>query len=407
MLKINENELDIILKMLQDFKGHELSEVLLDGDDLALGFFGQGKLRWIYCDLNNMSMVLMPLAQLSKRFSRGAKPLALFMKSNLTGQILTSIEKRKEFGRVVRFNFDSECWIEVRLFPKGKNIIANFKEKSVALYKPKELIPQDLVTGDYEVRDFETIKLNWMALKSSHRSTAKESPEVLKKARLKKLNKALIKSQRALGEMLLEKWLKLAQQLEVKQSLQGTEFDELLDLGLSVQQNILRAYEKHKKQKGKIQNQRIQVENLLGEIKAVEEGAAIKAKKPSVQMKLFEMAKAKGRRKQLSDGVIVSVGKSAKDNINLLKKSKAWFIWMHIKDTPSAHAFIELPKKTAVSPGLLKSAAEFLLENSLKESLRSGKWEVIYTECRYVQPIKGDKVGRVKHQNEKSIWVTL
>jgi len=96
----------------------------------------------------------------------------------------------------------------------------------------------------------------------------------------------------------------------------------------------------------------------------------------------------------------VVIGKSAKDNLEILRKARAWDIWMHFKDEPGAHLVIFRGRRREVTQNELQQIAKWFVSTTLKETLNR-PIELIYTEERYVQPIKGDRLGRVKYQKEK------
>lgn len=117
----------------------------------------------------------------------------------------------------------------------------------------------------------------------------------------------------------------------------------------------------------------------------------------------------KTRKLELPSGATVFVGKSAKDNLQLLRKARAWDFWLHIQDIPSAHAILFRNKGQKIPESELIKAAQFLVETSKAshaDSLLDVKAEVLLAEKRYVQPIKGDKHGRVTHRNAKTLVVS-
>ena len=57
----------------------------------------------------------------------------------------------------------------------------------------------------------------------------------------------------------------------------------------------------------------------------------------------------------------------------------------------------------------IEKVAEWVLTQSLgKRKPQSGeRYDVIYTECRFVKPIKGDHVGRVNYHNESVLTLRI
>ncbi|MBY0386123.1 DUF814 domain-containing protein, partial [bacterium] len=105
------------------------------------------------------------------------------------------------------------------------------------------------------------------------------------------------------------------------------------------------------------------------------------------------------------------IGKSAEDNLKILRKSKAWHLWLHIKDLPGSHGIIAFDKSVKVPLEIVREVALWVVEQSLsakqRESWKGVKCDVIYCECRFVTPIRGDKLGRVTFKNEKAISISI
>lgn len=98
------------------------------------------------------------------------------------------------------------------------------------------------------------------------------------------------------------------------------------------------------------------------------------------------------------EGVKVSLGKSEKGNIELLKHAKARDIWMHLKDRPSAHVVISTDKQQ-LPDRLLEAAAKLCVDFSVFEK---GRYLVDYTPRREVKIQEG---ANVLYTNFKTISV--
>lgn len=88
------------------------------------------------------------------------------------------------------------------------------------------------------------------------------------------------------------------------------------------------------------------------------------------------------------EGVKVSLGKSEKGNIELLRNAKARDIWMHLKDRPSAHVVITTDKQQ-LPERLLEAAARLCVDFSVFEK---GRYLVDYTPRREVKIVEGANV---------------
>lgn len=94
------------------------------------------------------------------------------------------------------------------------------------------------------------------------------------------------------------------------------------------------------------------------------------------------------------EGFKVSIGKSEKENIALLKEAKADDIWMHIRDIPSSHLIIHCGKNKI--PDIILQKAAKILVGFLKSF--SGNYEVDYTKRKFVKITQGANVIYGKEQ---------
>ncbi|MFN8845269.1 MAG: DUF814 domain-containing protein, partial [Bdellovibrionales bacterium] len=78
-------------------------------------------------------------------------------------------------------------------------------------------------------------------------------------------------------------------------------------------------------------------------------------------------------------------------------------------DYPGSHLILSLDKGQSVPQEVLNEAALWLAESSVKSKVKlSGmRFDVLGVECRFVRPIKGDKLGRVNYQNERVFTVIM
>jgi predicted ribosome quality control (RQC) complex YloA/Tae2 family protein len=98
------------------------------------------------------------------------------------------------------------------------------------------------------------------------------------------------------------------------------------------------------------------------------------------------------------EGVKVSLGKSEKGNIELLKSAKARDIWLHLKDRPSAHVIISTDKQQ-LPDRLLEAAAKLCVDFSVFEK---GLYLVDYTPRREVKMGEG---ANVLYTNYKTLHI--
>ncbi|MCK9371892.1 MAG: NFACT family protein [Sulfuricurvum sp.] len=98
------------------------------------------------------------------------------------------------------------------------------------------------------------------------------------------------------------------------------------------------------------------------------------------------------------EGVKVSLGKSEKGNIELLRNAKSRDIWMHLKDRPSAHLIITTDKQQ-LPQKLIEAAAKLCVDFSVFEK---GRYLVDYTPRREVKIVEG---ANVLYTNYKTMSV--
>src|SRR6185312_17055747 len=102
---------------------------------------------------------------------------------------------------------------------------------------------------------------------------------------------------------------------------------------------------------------------------------------------------AHGRTLHLSEDLTAVMGKSAADNIKILRRARAWDLWFHLRDFPSSHAVLFRNKGAKVSDSTMFQVAAWFVRQHFgsKAAGHVGeKFDIIVTECRFVRPIKGD-----------------
>jgi predicted ribosome quality control (RQC) complex YloA/Tae2 family protein len=117
-------------------------------------------------------------------------------------------------------------------------------------------------------------------------------------------------------------------------------------------------------------------------------------------------AKVKGRTFDLGEGLTLFIGKSAADNMRLLREAKAWHYWLHLRDQPSCHGLLHRNKGQKISDAAFHQAAHHLIEihfGNHHGRYDGEKFQIVVAECRFVKPIKGDRLGRVTYSNDRTL----
>ncbi len=400
-------------------EGASLQEILTNDRGLCLGFYRE-QMHWVLIDLYPPSPLMIQFSGVCPfQKSSPPKPLGLFLTSHAENLFFLSVSVQEEWGRVLVLQLqkgERQCEIEVQLIPKQANVVVRAGGKSISWEKRRPLKPA-LEVPEVEERSLQQIRSEWLAEQRKPQSIAQDPQVQWEKQRQKDIQKKL----KAIGEIsaqlaldLSADWQKLGERLKSFGFADLSQEERAwLDLTQSVSWNIENLFRKAKQNAQKRQGTQERLRLLHGEIEKLEKAqfqvklqAKIQAKKKE---DLMTATGARGRKLSLSSGAIAYCGRSAGDNLTLLRKAKAWDYWMHLKDYPGAHAIVHRQKEQVISESELNQVAEWLAKESLSaKSISLGqRLAVVIVESRFVKPIKGDKLGRVTYHSERSFQITL
>ncbi len=338
------------------------------------------------------------------------KPITIYFDKHYKSHEVTSVFRKVGWGRVLVIEISAHKKIELQLVPHAFNILLIDGDKTISLSRPSVLEPIEESASEFEsLKSLSELASAVMPEKSIKKN--KQSPEVLLSKKIKKLEKTISKVESSLEEKRSSKYKEAAQALlvgEVPAELQAF-INSHNPQNFSGHELVDYFFEKGKQNKSKLPV----VEKKLKELNAELDGYRLKQEnkdysgllKSVNKPTLLKSSGLKGRTFHLSDGFVVVRGKSATENLQLLRKSPAWFLWLHVKDAPGSHALIHRNKKEQISDSVMIEACEWLLKESIKSP--EGRYDVIVTEKRYVKPIKGDKLGRVTYSKERVFCVTI
>jgi predicted ribosome quality control (RQC) complex YloA/Tae2 family protein len=416
MKPLNQNEIETLAEHLRSFRTAQLQKISGSEKGLGLGFYQSGTNFWIWIDMTAHCPVLLFFEDHPPRHKKHLKPVALFLKSNAVGHRLIDVSSGKEKGRVLSMTFGSAdgkkvlCQMEIRLFPHGQNVIVESEGKSISWHKVKESSKQvTTVSEPKQERSLDEIKDQWIGGKSTKNKGSGGARKSLEKE-LKKKQRARDKLDSELQRKQALEWLEVGQWIQENVSLSVPEqWAEYIDGELSLGENIQTCFAKGKQNQEKIKGGKKRLLDLDKEITLLEESlkeGRFEQKNLIQSANLLQTASIKARRYPLAEDLVLYMGKSAKDNLAILRKAKAWDIWLHLKDVPGCHAIIRRDKKREVTEKELHAAGQWILENNARAQREFGPgqpYEFLVTEVRFVRPIKGDKLGRVRYSNEKVI----
>lgn len=414
MNALSVSEIQKLVLELRAFEGFRLQDVRIYQSLIALGFYSEG-LTWLIIDLNLNAPQVVHLPDLALiEFRAEKKPVQLYLKAHFLGLRLERVEAPPDFGRVLNFYFSKDKFIEIRLFPHGQNLLVHFGNTAVSFFKPQILKEiESSVIVPYESGAVLSVKSEeWLAEKNSSKKTARgeqKSSESIKLIKTEKIKKAIKKISEDISAKENEPWAEVGQWLKSEQTLDvPVEFVDYIDRSQSFSENLEKCFKKAKDNKLKIIGAKKRILELQAELSDENLSSAgfgrsniHRDTKPSA----LRLSGAKGRTFVLEDNIILFVGKSADDNLRLLRQAKPWFYWLHLRDRPSCHGLIHRNKSQKLSDAILHLAAHHLIANNFGEKKKSyvgDKFDIIVTECRFVRPIKGDRHGRVHFTDERS-----
>lgn len=396
--------------------GAQLQDVLVNDRGLALGF-RRDVHYWMILDLlpNTPGIFLFEGQCPFKKATKG-KPVSLFLNSHAKNLYLTSMVVLEEYGRVVRLllrNSQMECEVEIRLIPKQCNVIVKAHGKQVSWDRPMPLTPAPLVESPPAPRSLEEIHEEWLKEQSSTKKPAQDPVaqwERQKQKDLEKKKKALLEIQKQIESDKHALWSEAGQFLKAEGTLAVPEhLQACIDTRQSLSWNMENCFTKSKQLVSKKEGARTRLEELKIEIAKLEKSTYRQKPEKGGLGDLMQKAEARGRKLHLESGALAYCGKSAADNLSLLRQAKAWDYWMHLRDYPGAHAIIHRQRDQLIPDQEIQEVAQWVARESLSsKSLVAGqKVVVVLVECRFVRPIKGDKLGRVTYHSERTLSFTL
>lgn len=402
--------------------GSQLQEILPTSQGVCLGFH-KNQRYWLVLDLNNNSPMVLIFQDQIPLTKSTQKPLSLFLNSHAKNLYFDHCEVDKTLGRVGTFYLENKSGdsfqIELQFIPRQVNVILRAGKKSVSWVKPQDLAPMTMSDDQIQIeqnllRTNEEIHQQWIQEFENKTSPNRKDPfvEWAKKTEkeLQKKNKAILELKEQIENIKDSQWRNAGEWIKSNGNLKvPLEFMPLIQTNENLSWNIENCFHKAKQEELKLGGRIHRLELLQAEVLSLSTKTfqqAEKTKKTQTVRKTNSQRQLGGdlraRKLPLSTGGHAYLGKSAKDNIDLLRKAKSWDYWLHLKDYPSAHAIIQREKTQKIPFNDLSHVAQWLAKESLsqKSLLVGQKLEVVWTECRFVKPIKGDKLGRVQYHSE-------
>lgn len=437
-------ELKTLVEFLnEELVGSQLQEVQTTEDGVICTLYRFQKtprLQFLVFDLDKPFPFLGLFDEHPWPGKKKSKPTGLFLNAHAKNLFLQKVELIEKWGRVVEFHFGKEqdlVRVQFRLIPRQTNLLVEAKDaknkiKSISWYPVNELLEGDFQSAgnsDEDQRSIPFLMKQWFDRRSlmSRNSKSKDvaasslSPyakwQKQKEKDIQKKTNALDGIQKQIDLYHSEPWALVGEHLKAEgfKNLKP-EWSTYVDFKKSVSENMQNCFEKAKNAKSKMSGalERKQlVQNEIAELKNLSEVRfELDMRRLAEKKNKVPPRKVEGRVRKLNvneENVVCYMGKSAQDNLDLLRKAKAWDYWMHLKDFPGAHAIIHRQKDQKISDQDLIKCANWLLREGLSEKQiqLGGRFAVVMTECRHVRPIKGDKLGRVTYHEGREFLLAL
>lgn len=379
-------------KWLENFEevlGAQLQSVKCGESTLVLGFYDHGDSQFIWFNFQGQ-LSHMGKSPHPPKISKSKKPVGLFLAANVVGQHLRSVQFSGDKLLLIfddaRFNF---WWQE-----DGLNLKAQTPEKSIHWLKPLPAKPwiEFLSRGSMQPSAQPTL----------------QQPKVDPK--LAKLTRALTRVEEELGEKKNQNWRELAEFLKLHPPSElPIHLRALFDESVPVHSQIDMAFAKAKTLERKIKGTEARREKLLTEMDRFLKGDSVDSPEPRSRLKAPKEGMLHTRKLALANGLTAYVGKSAADNLNLLRQAQPWFYWLHLRDEPASHCILHRPKNQEPSAQQLAQLNNWYLQTFFKNRAKKyhgQKFDILMAECRYVKPVKGAK-GLVTYTHEKVVRHTF
>lgn len=105
-----------------------------------------------------------------------------------------------------------------------------------------------------------------------------------------------------------------------------------------------------------------------------------------------------------SHGFIITVGRSAKENDELLRRyARGNDYWFHVRNHPGGYVFIRSKSGKSIPLEAMLDAANLAIYYSKSKS--SGQGDIYYTQVKYLRRVKNGKTGLVIPTHEKNLFV--
>jgi hypothetical protein len=385
---------------------------------------------------------LIPTPDVQRHPKNEKKPLLLFANTHFKDCLLIDIARDESIGRLLELefssgmaepqtdskksdvtsgkaNFEDSLKISLNLIPSALNISLTSGSKTVHLQKPKDIpVLNSVDLNALTSRGLEVLKNPWLKNRFGRnanvgealiaKTNSSKTPPSGRKQEIAKKHKALIKVKKDLDNKSKSDFFDFASLMGSDPEAAKIKFPELYDSKVNPHKLKDIYFEKHKNLAAKKTRVLERIQILEQEIQSLEKQTDdqwLTRRDQKKSKTLNVKAEVKARKFEIAQDLVAYLGKSAQDNLKLLRSAKAWHMWCHVKDLPSAHMIIFKDKSRILTDSETQKALKWFVSEikTNTKGLNHSALDILMAECRYVKPIKGDKLGRVNYANEKVI----
>lgn len=403
------------IERVRDFLiGSQLQDFSIEDKDLILLFYA-GKPRVLRLSLKSPPVFFLEPDVFKLNADSRTVPMALFLSRHFLRKEVTEVRSLDEWGRRFEIYFESKdekpFFMDVTLVPGFQNIGLFAADKRIHWQKPRALSETFLETkGEVaEFRSLDKIREQWYdeSKLSAKAPIEKDWKQEIGKV-IQKKTEAIqkIRQQAEDNEMTAQQFYRIGELLKYKSHEDLDDSDKVISKGLEREQLFKKGKALIAKKVGMTQRLRI----LESEIESL--SLNLNSPKPPASKhntSISGKVAVETRKLEVDKSLSLYMGKNAKDNVQLLKSSQPYELWFHLKDYPSAYAITRRNKSTPVDHAELVKMSTWFAKECFKNKKEKSPThiEVIYTECRFVKLLKGDRLGRVTYTNTKTIRVTI
>ncbi len=459
-MSLNWKEIDKILSEIPLVNSLVRNIYQPEHHSLVLELYNRGQKFKLYISLLTG---VTRLHTLTRKLKNPSKPprFVTFLRAHIKNGKITSAYQigRERIVKITISRYEREIILWIRLWGGSANIILTDREGNIldahyrrpkrgettgGFYNPEKEMPNIPIENreQYSIRVLEgngsfNEKIEQFYFQKEHEKTREELRNSVKQQLAIRENKILstiekleakianyenFERYKQLGDIVMssihrikkgDKWLKTEDFFN-----DNKEITINLDPKLTPEENAALFYKKYKKSKTGLSKLKEEVEIQRNNLNIVKKNIKLVESEDIDIAKLIELKKNQERKVKTmqqtgepgltfnSNGFIIRVGRSAKENDELLRHyARGNDFWFHARDYAGAYVFVRSkPGKTLPLETMLDAANLAIYYSKRKNS---GEGDVYYTRVKYLRRLKDGKRGLVIPTMEKNLHIRL